>query len=130
MLRAFPGHFKNFIFVSVGVVDSGVFKGADELEALRRKTEEDVAKYVTFAHANGLPATARVDIGTEVAAAAEEIFKGILREFPRTVCFGGKVVFQREGLVHRVLHNETGYAVERRLHALGQTMVVLPVRVR
>lgn len=130
VVRAFPGHFKNFVFVSVGVVDSGVFKGADEIDALRQQTEQDVAKYVNFANANGMAATARVDIGTEVAAAAEEICKGILREFPRTVFFGGKVVFDREGWSHRLLHNETGYAVERRLHALGQTMVVLPVRVR
>ncbi len=130
VIRAFPGHFKNFIFVSVGIVDSGVFKGADELEALRRQTEEHVEKYVTFARANGLAAIAKIDIGTEVATVAEEICKGILREFPRTVFFGGKVVFQTEGWTHRVLHNETGYAVERRLHSLGQTMVVLPVRVR
>src|SRR5262249_35467324 len=129
-LRAFPSHFKNFLFVSVGVVDSGVFKGADEIEALRQKTENDAAKYVAFAHANGLAAASRSGIGTEVAATAEDICREIVREFPRTVFFGGKVVFQREGWTHRVLHNQTSYAVERRLHSLGQTMVVLPVMVR
>ncbi|MGH7590736.1 MAG: amino acid transporter, partial [Gemmatimonadales bacterium] len=27
VFRAFPGHFKNVVFISVGVVDSGDFKG-------------------------------------------------------------------------------------------------------
>jgi hypothetical protein len=130
VIRSFPGHFSNFVFLSIGVVDSGVFKGADEIEALRAKTEGDVEKYVAYGQANGLPASARVGIGTEVAATAEELCRTIAEEFPRTVFFGAKVVFAREEWGHRVLHNETAMSIQRRLHARGQTMVVLPVMVK
>jgi amino acid transporter len=129
VIRNFPGHFSNFVFLSIGVVDSGVFKGADEIEALRAKTEGDVEKYVAYGQANGLPASARVGIGTEVAATAEELCRSVAEEFPRTVFFGAKVVFKREEWGHRVLHNETAMSIQRRLHARGQTMVVLPVMV-
>lgn len=129
VLRAFPGYYHNFAFISVGVVDSGVFKGADEIDALREKTESDIQKYVDFAHANGLPAIARAGIGTEVASVAEEICREIAQEFPRVVFFAGKVVFRQEEWGYRLLHNETAIALQRRLHAAGRTLVVLPVMV-
>ena len=130
ILRTFPDHYRNFIFLSVGVVDSGVFKGAEEIDALRDQTEANLRKYVDFARANGLPALSRVAIGTEVAAAAEELSREICAEFPRTVFFASKVVFPREEWGHRILHNETAFAVQRRLQTSGRTLVVLPVSVR
>jgi hypothetical protein len=36
ILRFFPGLYKQFIFVSVAVVDSGSFKGKEEIEDLQR----------------------------------------------------------------------------------------------
>ena len=35
-VRFVPNHFKNMIFISVGVVDSGNFKGVEELESLQK----------------------------------------------------------------------------------------------
>jgi amino acid transporter len=130
VLRAFPGHFHNFVFLSVGVVDSGVFKGADEIDALREKSEADLKKYVEFAHKNGLPAMSRVGIGTEVASVAEDLCREVADEFPRTVFFAARVVFQQEEWGHRLLHNETAVALQRRLQAQGKTLVVMPVMVR
>jgi amino acid transporter len=130
VLRSFPGHFHNFVFLSVGVVDSGVFKGADELDALRQKTERDLDKYVEFARSNGLPAMSRVGVGTEVASVAEDLCREVAEEFPRTVFFAAKVVFQREEWGHRLLHNETAVSLQRRLQEQGKTLVVMPVMVR
>ncbi len=130
VLRTFPDHFRNFIFLSVGVVDSGVFKGVDEIEALRAKTEADLQKFVEFAKRHGLPCISRVGIGTEVASTAEELCDEVAREFPRTVFFASKVVFPQEEWFHRLLHNETAMAIQRRLRTQGRTLVVLPVMVR
>ena len=44
--RLFPRTFKNFIFVSAAVVDSGSFKGADEVQALQEQIENDLERYV------------------------------------------------------------------------------------
>ncbi len=130
VLRTFPGYFKNFVFLSVGVVDSGVFKGVDELEALREKSEADLKKFVVFAERHGLPCISRVGIGTEVASTAEDLCNEVAREFPRTVFFASKVVFPQEEWFHRLLHNETAMAIQRRLRGQGKTLVVLPVQVR
>jgi amino acid transporter len=130
IFRAFPGHFKNLVFLSVGVVDSGEFKGEHAVDNLRQRTEEMLAQYVTFASRLGMPATARFRIGTEAVAEAENLCVEIAREFPHIVFFAGKMIFQRERWYHRLLHNETALAVETRLRWLGKTMVTLPIRVR
>jgi hypothetical protein len=130
VLRTFPGYFKNFVFLSVGVVDSGVFKGIDEIEALREKTEADLEKFVAFAQKHGLPCFARVGIGTEVASTAEDLCNEVSREYPRTVFFASRVVFPQEEWYHRILHHETAMSIQRRLRVRGKTLVVLPVQVR
>ena len=48
---------------------------------------------------------------------------------PRTIFFGGKLVFERERWWDRFLHNETAYQIQRRLQFAGLAMVILPVRV-
>lgn len=130
VFRAFPGHFANLLFLSVGVVDSGEFKGENAVEDLRRRSEEMLARYVRFAAELGVPAEARLAIGTEAVAAAEKLCLEAARDFPQIVFFAGKTIFQRERWFHRLLHNETALAVEKRLRWLGQTMVTLPIRVR
>jgi hypothetical protein len=129
ILRAFPGHFQSLVFVSVGVIDSGEFKGEHAVDDLRQRTEEMVSRYVAFAHGVGVPATSRVAVGTEAVAEAEKLCLEIAGEFPHVVFFAGKMIFQREKWYHRLLHNETALAIEKRLRWRGKTMVTLPIRV-
>jgi amino acid transporter len=130
IFRAFPGHFANLVFLSVGVVDSGEFKGEGAVESLQRRTEEMLAKYVTLAGQLGIPATSRMAIGTEAVAEAERLCLEVAREFPQVVFSAGKVIFQDEKWYHRLLHNETALAIEKRLRWAGRTMVTMPIRIR
>ncbi len=66
VIRNFPKLYKNFIFISVAVVDSGSFKGAQEVDALKDSVEESLKKYVDIARRFGFPADYRMDVGTEV----------------------------------------------------------------
>jgi hypothetical protein len=130
VFRSFPGHFKGLVFVTVGVIDSGEFKGEHAVEDLRRRTEEMLARYVSLAAGLGVPAVARMAIGTEAVAEAEKLCLEVAREFPKVMFVAGKMIFQRERWYHRLLHNETALAVENRLRWVGKTMVTLPIRVR
>ena len=130
VFRAFPGHYKNLIFLSVGVIDSGEFKGENALEDLRRRTDRMLDQYLTLAARLGIPAAARRAIGTEVVAEAETLCLELAREFPATTFFTGKLIFQREHWWQRILHNETSLAIQKRLQWAGKTMVAMPIRVR
>jgi hypothetical protein len=127
--KLFPGQFKNYTFLSVGVIDSAIFKGANEVEALKRNTESDLEKYVEFTRRLGFRAELRSAIGTEAVERVLDLAQGIRAEYPRSVFFLGALVFESDNLVHRILHNETALAIQRRLQFAGLEAVVLPIRV-
>src|SRR5512138_1403624 len=127
--RTFPGFFKNFVFVSVGVVDSASMKGVEEVDRVRLRTEQALQRYVDLAHRLRLAADYRMEVGTEAVSTAEALCVELAKEYPRSVVFAGKLVFQRERWFQRVLHNETAYALQRRLQFQGMSAMVLPVRV-
>jgi len=125
----FPGVFKNFVFISVGVVDSGGFKGESQMEGLVHSTEEMLSKYVRLAQQMGMPAAMRFGIGTDVVQVGAELCESLVQEFPTTTFFTGKVIFSEDRWYQRLLHNETGGALQKRLQVAGLTMVVLPAKV-
>jgi amino acid transporter len=130
VFRAFPRYFGHLVFISAGVIDSGEFKGEHAVADLTRRTEEMLQRYVRLAAHLGVPATARFSIGTDAVEEAERLCLAVAREFPRTTFFAGKMIFQRERWYHRLLHNETALAIQKRLQWAGRTMVTLPVRLR
>jgi len=127
--RTFPGFFKNFVFVSVGVVDSASMKGVEEVDRVRLRSQTSLEQYVELGHRLKLAADFRLAIGTEAVAEAEKLCVEVAREFPRAVFFAGKLVFQKERWFQRLLHNETAYALQRRLQFDGLNAMVMPVRV-
>jgi len=125
----FPGHFKNAVFVSVGVVDSGNFKGNEAIDHLHAKVKEDLDRYVLFARRMGIPATGRMEMGTDEVSPAARLCSQIVKEFPVSVVFGSKFVFQRERWYQRYMDNQAVYSLQGRLQWEGIPMTVLPVRV-
>ena len=130
ILRFFPGLYKQFIFVSVAVVDSGTFKGKEEIEDLQRHTEADLAKYVEAARRMGFAADYVWSVGIEVVSEAAALCQQIARMYPKATFFTGKLVFRRERFFYGLLHNETSKIIQRRLQWVGVPMVVLPVRAK
>ncbi|MBY0307721.1 MAG: APC family permease [Phycisphaerales bacterium] len=128
VFRAFPGHFKGVVFVSVGVVDSGGFKGEGSIESLHADTDAMLARYVRLAAHSGIPAAARSAVGTDAVEAAETLCLSVAKEFPNATFFAGQVIFRRESWFHRLLHNQTAYAIQRRLQLAGRNLVILPAR--
>jgi len=129
VFREFPKLYRNFIFVSVAEIDSGAFKGAAEIEALKASISDQLAKYVKLARSYGYAADGRMDVGTDVVETATNLCQSIVQEFPKATVFTGKLVFRHEYLFQKILHNETAFAIQRRLQWVGITTVILPIRV-
>jgi amino acid transporter len=129
VLRSFPHVYRNTLFVSVAEIDSGSFKGIAELKALQRSTQKTLEKYVGLSRSMGVPADYRMDVGTDVVDTAVQLCEKLVVEYPMSTVFAGKVVFRREHFFYKMLHNETAFAIQRRLQWKGVTMVILPIRV-
>jgi hypothetical protein len=130
VLRMYPGFYKNFIFVSVSVVDVHALQGKEELDEVARRTRIDLEKYVALANRFGFAARIETTVGTEVVDEVGKIATRLKQEFPRVHFFAGRLVFSHEGWYYRLLHNETAAQIERRLQAEGIAMLTVPIRVR
>ncbi|MGP8055640.1 MAG: APC family permease [Limisphaerales bacterium] len=129
IIRLFPGVFENFLFVQVGVVDAGNFKGAAEVENLKRHIEQGNARYVDYMRQRGFCAEATSAVGIDVVAEAANLAPKILQRFPRAVFFGGQLVFERDTFATRFLHNYAVFAIQRRFYHQGLPLLILPIRV-
>jgi hypothetical protein len=129
IIRGFPGLYKNFVFVSVAEVDAGAFKETESVGKLTAATKDALKKYVEMARKLGFPAESRFDTGIDVVATASELCERVAREFPKSTVFAGQTVFRRPGIVNRILHNETAFAIQQELRWKGITTVILPIRI-
>ena len=129
ILRIFRGHFKNFVFIQAGVVDAGQFKGAKEIEHLRRTIDTGLERYVRLMRSRGLYAESLCSLGTDVVEEVERLATQVVEHFPNSVVFAGQLVFPKETGFTRVLHNYTAFAIQKRLYYHGIPVLILPIRV-
>jgi len=127
--QLYPGHYKNVIFVSVGGIDAAAMKGVEEVERIRERTKKNLDRYVRLARGLGLAADARMSVGVDVLEEAEKLCIEVGKEFPRSVFFANKLIFEEEQWYQRLLHNETAYQLQRRLQFANLPSMVLSVRV-
>ena len=129
VMRLFPGHFKNFIFLSVGEVDTQSFDSDATIRSMQYKTENTLCYYASFCEEQGLQATWRMAYGTDPVQALDKLSQEIHEEYPNSVCFAAKLIFANDNFMVRWLHNQTALSLQRLLHKRGQQLVILPMKV-
>ncbi|HLD76495.1 MAG TPA: hypothetical protein VI861_00020, partial [Rickettsiales bacterium] len=127
--RNFPAIFKNFIFVTVGELDSNTFSEEKKWREMRRKTKTMLRKYRNYCNANGRFAKSYVGYGTDVADKLEQLTDRVIKDYPNTIFFGTKFVFDNDNIITQMLYNHISYTMLRRLHLKGRTMVILPMNI-
>jgi len=129
VVRMFPKVYNNFVFVQVGVLDAGNFKGASEVENLREHSRVEVERYVSYMSRRGFHAEAQLALGTDIVEEAAKLCADIAEKFPQAQFFAGQLVFKDESFVTRWLHNHTVFELQRRLYQNGRAMLILPIQV-
>jgi amino acid transporter len=129
VLRMFPGHFKNFIFVNARTVDSHAYGGEGALEQMREDAATTLEFFVDFCHSHGMAASSYISFGTDAVDEVTRMCEEINRSFPNSIFFTSKLIFATDNWFTRILHNQAALAVQRRLHLEGLQMVILPMKV-
>jgi len=127
--KIFSNKFQDLIFVSIARIDSGKFKGIQELDNLKKDTEEHLQKYVDLAHRMGYRAEYRYSVEVDAIEGTEKICEHLGTEFPDCTFFAGKLIFAKETIWNTFLHNQAALEIQRRLLFKGLNMMVVPVRV-
>jgi amino acid transporter len=129
VLRLFPGHFKNFIFLYAGEVDTQSFDSNAAIRTMQYKTENALCYYAGFCRSHDLQASWRMAYGTDPVTVLDGLVQETLAEYPNSVCFAAKLIFAKDYVFLRWLHNQTALAMQRKLHFRGQQMVIIPMKV-
>ena len=129
IFKTFGPVFKNYVFVQVGVIDAGVFKGASEIQNLKGHIDHELSHYVDFMRERKYYAEERSVIGIDIVEEIDKMAPDILRRFPKAVFFGGQLEFPENVLYSRWLHNYVTFALQKRFYHEGIPFVILPVRV-
>jgi amino acid transporter len=124
------GTYKNFIFVEIGLIDAGNFKGEDEIENLKKHVNSELEEYVQFIRRHGYYGEAVSALSHDVVEGSAELAPQIMTRFPQAVFFMGQLVFPEESFVSRLFYNNAVFAVQRRLYHLGIPFLILPIRVK
>jgi hypothetical protein len=129
VFRLFGSSYKNYVFVEIGSIDAGNFKGADEIDNLGNFVRNETSKYVDYMKEHGYYSEAYFSIGTDVVDEVNKLVPAITEKFPDIVFFGGQLVFTKESLMDRWLHNYTVFAIQQNLYVHGIPFVILPIKV-
>lgn len=126
--RTFPGHFKNFVFLNVRTVDSKSYGGRETVEVMRTEAASSLAFFVNYCNSHGMAAKSYFAFGTDPIEEIVKLATKVHEEFPLSIFFTSKLVFQRENWFTNILHNQAPLALQRRLHLLAIQMVILPMK--
>ncbi|MES2019117.1 MAG: APC family permease [Pseudomonadota bacterium] len=127
--RMFPGHFRNFVFVSARAVDAQAYGGADQIARLRGQANDTLGYFVNFCNSHAIPAAAYLGFGTDPLDELTSMCQAVSKEYPNAIFFTSKLVFERDNWLTSILHNQAALALQRRLHFDGLQVVILPMKV-
>jgi uncharacterized membrane protein YjjP (DUF1212 family) len=130
IIRLFGGIYKNFVFVEIGLIDAGAYKGTDEVDNLQSHVKNELDGYVEFIKRHGYYGEGVSSLSHDVVEGSATLAPKILERFPQSVFFMGQLVFPEESFLSRLFHNNVVFAVQRRLYHLGIPFIIMPVRVK
>jgi amino acid transporter len=119
--------FKNFVFVQVGLIDAAALRGSADVDKVKKKVQNEVGRYVNLMRRHGYHAEGiglfGIDTVEEVAKAAHKLKE----TYPNSTFFGGQIVFPKNSIIAKLLHNYTLFSVQERLHREGIPLFILPI---
>ena len=126
--REFPGHFHNFVFMNARTVDAQSYGGKEDLERMREQATGALNYFINYCHHDGMPATSYLGFGTDPIEELTKLAEKIHQDFPHSIFFTSKLIFERDNWYIRQLHTQAPRTLLRRLHLRDMPMVILPMR--
>lgn len=129
ILENFKGVYSNIVFIRVGILNSRIYNGMDELVQFKRQVKEDGEKYVAVANQFGLYGKSIWTIGTDPVNEVYRIVKRIRPRLSGAAFFGGQLVFSKTFYLSKLLHNHTIFSIQKRFFKFGIPIVIFPIKV-
>ncbi len=129
VLRNFPGRFRNFVFVAVGEVDKQSYDSDRAIRSLQARIENSLRYFASYSVSQGFTSTTFQAYGADPLEELSRLTLEVLEQFPNSICFASKLMFEKESYWTGLLHNQMPLAMQRRLQQAGKEMIIVPVHV-
>lgn len=130
IIRSFKGIYSKIIFISVVVVDQKILRINDTVDDLVEKRKKEMKKYMKLASKFGLDAEYRIVTGTSIIDSAFQECKDIHISERNMTVFTGKLIFKRDVIFQKFLHNDTSEYIQKKLNFEGITNVIIPIKIQ
>ena len=125
----FKGIYQNYIFIRIGVINSKIYRGSEELEHFKHSVKDDGKKYEKIANQFGFYGKSMWTIGTDPVSEVYQIVKKLTRLVPNSTFFGGQLVFSKTFFMSQLLHNHTIFSIQKRFFKFGIPIVIFPIKI-
>lgn len=125
--KMFPKHFKNYIFVSYGWVDTGSFGSESALNRLQSHTNKATDYLTHFANQYGVNCESYTSFGTDPVDDVKDIAIKVNDKYNNAVYFASRYVYKNTKILSRLLHSDFSLMVQRKLQNLGIKMLIVPL---
>ena len=98
------------------------------LARMKRQVKKTLQYFLDYSAAQGIPAKAISDYGTDHVEKLVELAEQVHKEFKDPIFFAAKLILKKDNWLTRKLHNETPNDLQRYLHLRGMQMIILPVK--
>ena len=126
--KMFPKHFKNYVFVSYGWVDTGSFGSDRALSRLQKNTERVVTYLENFSQQHHVATESITKFGTKPIEDITNVAEDLNTRFHNAVFFASRYVYKEDLNITRFLHSEFSLMVQRRLQNIGTKMLIVPLK--
>jgi len=130
ILKIFGNTFEHYVFVYVGIVDAGSFKGKEEIKGLERFLEDESENIVNMMREKGYNAEGIISIGVDIPDVVEKQAIELSKKYHNSAFFGSKLILPKDTILSRWLSNHTLYAVQRRFYSLKYPFMAVPIFIR
>jgi amino acid transporter len=129
ILENFKGVYSNIIFIRIGVINSKIYRGSEELAHFKTQVKEDGEKYVSIANRFGFYGKSIWTIGTDPVSEVYRIVKKIRPRLSGAAFFGGQLIFSKTFYLSKLLHNHTIFSIQKRFFKFGIPIIIFPIKV-
>jgi amino acid transporter len=129
ILENFKNVYENIIFIRIGIINTKIYRGINELEHFKEQVKEDGTKYVKVANQFGLYGKSIWTIGTDPVSEVYRIVKKIRPRLSGAALFGGQLIFSKRFYLSKLLHNHTIFSIQKRLFKFGIPILIFPIKI-
>jgi hypothetical protein len=95
---------------------------------MHQQATEALTYFVNYCRHGGLAAKSYLAFGVDPIEELTKLAEKIYAEFPHSIFFTSKLIFERGNWYIRQLNSEAALTILRRLHLRNMPMVILPMK--